>query len=186
MPDRWADFNESLRTRACASDAHQDCSHVSGMGGGFNPRRLRPEFGVGLCPCACHKSCPVAITAKRVTVPMATWRNSCTCPGAVQERREMPDFDQLREQARHRSQQRKAAFEATRARAAGKSNAEIRQIYASELRARGLNVPAERILDAAAERITGNPIPAVRIAGESLVQMGKKLSDLVRLLRGGQ
>ena len=98
----------------------------------------------------------------------------------------MPDFDQLREDARHRSEQRRAAFEATRARAGGKSKAEIREIYVSELQRRGLMVPADRILDAVAERVAGNPIPGFRVAGESLIQMGKKLSDVARLLRGNQ
>ena len=117
---------------------------------------------------------------------MGAWRSSCTCPGAEQERQAMPDFDQLRADARHRADERRAAFEATRTHAGGKSKAEIREIYVSELQARGLTVPAERVLDAVVERITGNPIPGFRIAGESLIQMGKKLGEVARLLRGDQ
>jgi hypothetical protein len=98
----------------------------------------------------------------------------------------MPDFDQLRADARHRSDERKAAFEATRARADGKTKAEIREICVSELQARGLNVPAYRILDAVAERVAGNPIPAARVAGESLVQISKRLRDLARIFTTDQ
>lgn len=185
MPDR-AEFTESLRTRSCASGAHEDCAHLSGMGGGFNPRRLRLEAGAGLCPCSCHASCPVAVTSRRLTVPVAVWRTSCTCPGAEQERQVVPDFDQIRADSRRRSADRRAAFEATRAQAGAKSRAELRDIYVAELRARGLTIPADRILDAVVERVAGNPIPAARIAGETLVQMGKRLGDVARLLRGGQ
>jgi hypothetical protein len=189
-----AAFRESLRTPSCARSAHHDCPHISGMGGGFNPRRLRPEFGVGLCPCTCHASCPVVLTAKRLTVPMKTWDTTCTCPGAQQERHrlteagiEIRDFAEIREDARRQSRARREAYEAARARAAGKSHDEIRDIYLAERRARDLNVPSDRVLDAVVERITtGNPLPAARIAGEGLVRMGKALHGISKLFRQDQ
>lgn len=128
---------------------------------------------------------------KRITVPFKVWRESCTCPGADAERHRLdgagisdpPDFDELREEAQRRSRARREAFEATRARSAGKSREEIREIYAAELRARGLKVPPEPVLDAVADRISGNPLPAIRLAGESLARMGKALYDLSRHFR---
>ena len=193
MPGPWADFRETLFTPACVREVHQDCPHLSGMGGGFNPRRLRPEFGAGLCPCACHASCPVIITAKRMTVSMKAWHTSCTCPGAEHERQrfaedgfEIRDFTEMREDAERLSRARKEAFEAARARAAGKSREEIREIYLAERRARDLKVPSDRVLEAIVERITGNPLPAVRMAGESLVRMGKGLYEISRLFKQHQ
>jgi hypothetical protein len=185
--------HDETPTPACARAAHEDCPHMTGMGGGFNPRRLRPEFGVDLCPCSCHEPCPVAIGDRRMTVPMKTWHASCTCPGAEPERQrvaehglEMRDFGEMTEEARRRSRARKEAYETARSRAAGQSRAEIREIYIAELTARGIKIPAEPVVDAIVERIRGNPLPAVRVAGESVVQMGKGLYHLSRLLRGGQ
>src|SRR5260221_13201920 len=40
MPDRWTEFNEMFRTRACARDAHTDCPHLIDIGGGIDPRRF--------------------------------------------------------------------------------------------------------------------------------------------------
>jgi hypothetical protein len=124
---------------------------------------------------------------------MKAWYTSCTCPGAEQERQhldeagiEVRDFSELREEARRRSKARRAAFEAARACAAGKSREEIREIYVAELRARDLKIPADPVLDAAVERIKGNPLPAARVLGESLVQMGKGLYELSRLFRQGR
>lgn len=99
-----AEFTDSLCTSSCTRGAHQDCPHISAAGGGFNPRRFRFESGSELCPCACHASCPVVLTAKRFTVSMTTWDTSCTCPGAQQERRrlaqagiEISEFAETRE-----------------------------------------------------------------------------------------
>jgi hypothetical protein len=193
MSGLWAEIREDLRSQACARGAHGDCAHFVTMGGGFNPRRLRLEFGAGLCPCECHSSCPVTPAGKRITVPPQAWRQSCTCPGAQQERQrldeagvEFPDVAQMREDARHRSGARKEAFETTRARASGKSRDEIRQIYVAELTARGLKVPREDVLDAVVDHITGNPLPAVRLGVEGLAQMGKALHDVSRIFRPGR
>lgn len=190
MSDRWAEFGQVGKSQACRSDAHGDCAHFVTVGGGFNPRRLRLEFGAGLCPCTCHSSCPVATSGKRLTVSPRAWRESCTCPGAEQERRrldeagvEFPEFGEMWDDARRRTGVRKEAFESARARAAGKSRDEIRRIYVAELTARGLKIPREDLLDAAVERITGNPLPAARLAVEGLAQMGKALHELSRIFR---
>ncbi len=192
MSDRWAEFGQVDKSRACTCGAHGDCTHFAAVGGGFNPRRLRLEFGAGLCPCSCHSSCPVVLSGKRMTVRPEAWRESCTCPGAEQERRrldeagvEFPDFGKSWEDARRRSRARKEAFESARARAVGKSRDEIREIYLAELNARGLTAPEEDILDAVVDRIGGNPLPAARLAVEGLAQMGKALHELARILRSG-
>lgn len=192
MSDRWAESGQVGKSRACSDDAHGDCAHFVTVGGGFNPRRLRLEFGAGLCPCTCHSSCLVATVGKRLTVSPRAWRESCTCPGADQERLrldeagiEFPEFSEMWEDARRQSRARKEAFESARARAAGKSRNEIRGIYVAELNARGLKAPREDVLDAAVERITGNPLPAARLAVEGLAQMAKALKELSRLFRSG-
>jgi hypothetical protein len=81
MSDRRAEFDHTDKSPACGREEHGGCAHVAGPRGGFNPRRLRLELGVGLCPCSCHSSCPVALSGKRMTVLFRTWRESCTCPG---------------------------------------------------------------------------------------------------------
>jgi hypothetical protein len=193
--NRWADeferdFERSQRSPACVNGAHQVCPHLLNFGGGFNPRRLRPEFGAGLCRCSCHAACPVVIADGRLTVPIKAWRASCTCPGGERERRRQRDagfdngdFGELWDQARRRSRARKEAFAATRARASGSTRAQIRQIYTAELLARGLKVPPEQVLDAVVDRICGNPLPAATVLIESMAQMGKGLYQLSRLLR---
>jgi hypothetical protein len=98
---------------------------------------------------------------------------------------EFPDFGEIREEARRRSQLRNEAFRATQARATGKSRAEIREIYLAELRARDLRMPAEPVLDALVERIKGNPLPAARVLGESLAGIGKGFHELFKLFRQG-
>ncbi|HYB88175.1 MAG TPA: hypothetical protein VEC76_15060 [Streptosporangiaceae bacterium] len=125
-------------------------------------------------------------------MPPEAWRESCTCPGAGQERRrldeagvEFPGFGKMREDARRRSRASKQAFESARARAAGKGRDEIREIYVAELNARGLKVPREDVLDAVVDRITGNPLPAARLAVEGMTQMVKALHELSRLFRSG-
>jgi len=192
MSDRWAQFGHVGKSRACSGGAHGDCAHFVTVGGGFNPRRLRLEFGAGLCPCPCHSSCPVATVGKQLTVSPRVWRESCTCPGAEQERRrldetgvEFPEFSEMRDDARHQSRGRKEAFESARARAAGKSRDEIRGIYIAELNARGLKAPREDVLDAIVGRITGNPLPAARLAVAGLAQLAKALNELSRPFRSG-
>jgi len=192
MPERRAHFDKEVRTPACKRAVHDDCPHESRIGGGFNPWRLRPEFGAMLCRCPCHASCPVTST-DRLSVPMKAWYTSCTCPGAEVARQRLDDagikvrdFAEMREERQRRSRAGKEAVAATRARAAGKSREDIREIYIAELRARNLKVPAEPVLDAVVDHITGNPLPAIRVLGESMLQMGKGLYDISRLFRRGQ
>jgi hypothetical protein len=97
-----------------------------------------------------------------------------------------PDFGEVREETRRRTQLRKEALRTTQGRATGKSRAEIRDIYVAELRDRSLKIPPEHILDAIVERIVGNPLPAARVASESLVEMGKGLHQLFKLFRQDQ
>lgn len=191
MPDAWTSFDESLRSGECLRSQHEDCPHFASLGGGINPGRLRPEFGAGLCPCTCHTSCPVTITTKRLTVPVKTWYDSCTCPGADQARQSWedaggnPDFGARWEESRNRSRAGKEAFAAARARAAGKNREEIRRLYLAELHARNLQIPADPILDTAIDSITGNPLPAARLLGHQLISMGKEIHKLTKLFTQG-
>ncbi len=187
MSDRGVEVGQVEKSQDCTRDAHGDCAHFLAVGGGFNRRRLRLEFGAGLCPCTCHSPCPVATGGKRLTVPPEVWRESCTCPGAEQERRrldeagvEFPSFAKMSQDARHRSRARREAFESARAQAAGKSRDEIREIFVAERKARGLRVPDEDLLEAVVARITGDPFPAARLAVKSLAQTGKALHELFR------
>jgi hypothetical protein len=191
MPDAWTSFDESLRSRACLRNQHEDCGHFNGLAGGINPRRLRPEFGAGLCPCTCHTSCPVTITTKRLTVPVKTWYDSCTCPGADQERQSLdaaginPDSGAQWEEQRNLSRARKEAFTATKARATGLSREEIRRVYLAELHARNLPIPDDPILKTAVDSITGDPLPAARLLGHQLTTMGKEIHKLTKLFTQG-
>jgi hypothetical protein len=69
---------------------------------------------------------------KRLTVSPRAWRESCTCPGAEQERRrldeagvEFPEFSEMWDDARRQSRASIEAFESVQTRAAGKSRDEI-------------------------------------------------------------
>jgi hypothetical protein len=152
-----------------------------GFGGGLNPRRLRLEFGAGLCKCKCHSPCPV--TSKRITVSVQAWRESCTCPGAETERirrdragTEFPDFDELWAKSRQRSQSRREAFQAVRASAAGKTREEVKALYIAELRSRSLKIPEEEVLDALVDALIGNYVNSVR-------HMGRTVYDIWRAFR---
>lgn len=190
MRNPWADeFEHTHRSRACVRSAHQDCPHLCGIGGGFNPRRFRLEFGAALCSCSCHSSCPVA--GSRRAVPVKAWRESCSCAGAEPERRrqeeggvEFPDFRELLERKRRDSRARREAFQAVRGAAAGKSRGQIREMYEAELRARGLRVPPEEILDANVEAVSGNYIPSVRALARSLGEMGAGVAQIAKMFRG--
>ncbi len=188
MPDFWTEFDQSHQGPSCMRGAHQACPHFVAMGGGFNPRRMRLEFGAALCRCSCDAGCPV--TGTRMAVPFKLWRESCNCPGAEQERQRMndagiepPDFGELRAEAERRSRARREAFQSARRASAGKSKAEVQDLYAAELRARGLRIPREEVLAAAADRIRGNPLPSYKLAGEGLVHMGKATVKMARLFR---
>lgn len=183
MGGRWADqFDRVHRSQPCIRGEHDECPHLCGFGGGFIPWRLRFEFGAVLCKCECHSSCPIA--GPQAAIPERTWRESCTCIGAEQERRkladagvELPDFKEHMEQSRQRSQTRRQAFEAARSNAAGKTREEIRDLYEAELRARGLEIPPDEILDAHVDAIIGDYRSSVRL-------MGRALGDLTKVMRG--
>jgi hypothetical protein len=89
------------------------------------------------------------------------------------------------EGAQHRSRARKEAFQAARAKAAGKGRDEIREIYVAELTARGLKKPSDAVLDAVVDGISGNPLPTARLAVKGLVQLGKGLREPSQLFRSG-
>jgi hypothetical protein len=192
LSDRWAEFGQMGKTPACTREEHGSCAHFAAQGGGINPRRLRLEAGAGLCACSCHSSCPVAVSDKRMTVPLKTWHESCTCPGAEEARRRLEQdgadlrgFGEMWEDRRRLTRARREASEAARARAAGKTRDETREIYLAELNARDLPEPSGAVLDAIVDSIGGNPLPAVRLATESLVQTGKAIGRLSRLFRSG-
>jgi hypothetical protein len=173
------EFEHTHRSPVCLRGMHDDCPHMLGLGGGLNPRRLRLEFGAVLCKCECHSSCP--ITGNRSAVPFRTWHDSCSCPGAEQERRKQdqagvgfPDFKEHMAQSQRQSESRTEAFHATQAEAAGRSREEIRDLYLSQLRSRGLKIPPEDVLDAKVDAITGDYRSSARL-------MGRALSDLAKL-----
>lgn len=192
MRDRQADdeFRRFLRAPACVHGAHGECSHMLTPRAGFNPGRLRVELAVSLCPCDCHASCPVTSGKRLVAFPSPTvevsgrdWWESCSCPGAEAGRIrlgqagiEFPDPDELRAKWRQESQSMREASRAVRARAAGKSREEIKELYLAELRSRGLDIPPAEALDAKAAAIAGNYLPTVRLVSRFVV-------DTVKLVR---
>lgn len=161
-------FERSLRSPACADGTHDDCPHMCGYGGGPNPRRLRLESGVVLCKCECHSSCPV--TGKRTAVPEAEWRESCTCSGTEGERTR-------RDQADGSSRGYLEALDTARARAAGMSREEVKDVYEAELHSRGLEPPPEPVIDACVEAIA-------RYCGREAGLAGRSLASLAKLLGG--
>ena len=141
MPDSWSAWEQTLKAPACAAEAHDECPHLSGHGGGFNPRRLHWEARALLCRCTCHSACPVTAVRERRTSPWNTWYRSCTCPGGELARRRLEEAGmdasgpgELWEKVRRQSAARFEAFRSVRDRSAGRSQEEIRQLYLAELR----------------------------------------------------
>jgi hypothetical protein len=95
------------------------------------------------------------------------------------------DISREAEEIRRKARARKDAFNAARARAAGKNQDEIREIYTAELRARGLNADGGPRTDADVAWIAGNPLPMLLLEGKGLVRIGKGLRDFVKLVRQG-
>lgn len=123
-----------------------------------------------------------------MAVAFNVWRESCTCPGAEQERIRLdeagidyPGFRAQWEQHRRDSEAAREVFQAVRAVARGKTRDEVRELYVAELRARGLTVPPEEALEAIVDWIRGNPLPGARYLGHSFVAMGRAMAQLVRL-----
>ncbi len=173
-----------MRTVACGRGMHAGCPHIFGAVGGFNLRRLRPEFGVGLCPCDCHAPCPLPggerVAGWLITVPAQAWLESCTCPGAAAERAHWEaggfgaaDLDAVRARHRQRTESVREAFNAAKAQSARKSREEITELYVAELSARNLEIPAPEVLDANIAALAGNPLPSVRLMGRAAVELIK-------------
>jgi hypothetical protein len=178
MFSRWADeFRRMNRSLHCLRGSHAACPHWSGIGGGLNPKRLRLEFGAVLCTCDCHTGCP--LVGNKSAVPVKTWQDSCTCPGAEAARpqlADMPDFDEHMARHERDAKRRREAEESVRSQAAGLSREEVRDLFVSELRSRALPVPSDDMLDAKVDAILGNYWPAARL-------LGKDLADLASLAR---
>ena len=141
---------------------------------------------------AANPACPVAALVTPRPVPVETWYESCTCPGAELTRRPTEegewnpgDITRGAEERRRNARARNEAFNAARARAAGKNQDEIRDIYTAELRARGLNAGGGPRTDADVARIAGNPLPMLLLEGKGLVRIGKGVREFVKLVKQG-
>jgi hypothetical protein len=158
----------SRRSRACQRDAHGECAHQLQGWGSWDVRRPWDAPHVELCGCPCHSAC---LLGGRGHVLTSVFLESCTCPGS---RELMEAHTKIWEQAgrpperpfggesvrwvRNRNQQRRAAAEAVRARAAGKSRAEIRDLLIAEMESRKIQVPSAQGLDALTDSIaSGGP-----------------------------
>jgi hypothetical protein len=177
-------------SRSCSTEAHADCGHLASIGYGFwnggGPAPL-------LCQCVCHSACP--LVGRLPFVSRATWEAQCTCPGTElaagrldQAERNAPDFSDFERQWQERWEgsprdpwqlrvAKREALEAARAAGAGRSRAQIREIYVAELRARGLRVPSDLMLDATADAIARNS------DGFSLVYKVRLLAEAGQQLR---
>jgi hypothetical protein len=131
-------------------------------------------------------------------VSRVIWVGLCTCPGtelaealldeAAARASEFPDMDRLtrehmQQRARERQEKRaatRAAWEATRAAAAGKSHAQVREIYVAELRKRGLPIPSDLMLDATADAIAhGRDKFSVVYSARLLADLGREFGKLL-------
>lgn len=115
--------------------------------------------GEQLCWCPCHDDCGYTGT---VSVTPHEWWDSCICPGSERKREESrrqwgQDRPPTMEEARQKSQADDRAWSeveaAVEARAAGLSQAEIRQLLIEELQSRNRPVPDDMILDLYLDRI---------------------------------
>jgi hypothetical protein len=97
-----------------------------------------------------------------------------------QEGEEFPDFREERAKYQRAAQLRREAVQAARARAAGRSRDEIKDLYITELRARGLKSPPDAVLDADVAAITGDYLPSARLLGHSLATVGELLGAILR------
>jgi hypothetical protein len=167
------DFERHRPWTTCVDGAHDDCPHLHDWAARFNPRRLRPEIGWVLCTCECHSFCPV--TGSRIAVREQRWREWCTCPGAEAGRIRL---DEQKAQARQYFQACDEAFGAARARSAGLSREQVRDLYAAELRSRGLEVPAEPILDGYVSLIADGHRFAARYLSRSLAVLAKLFAGI--------
>jgi hypothetical protein len=93
---------------------------------------------------------------------------------------EFPDFREHMAQSQRQSESRRGAFHAARAKAAGGSREEIRDLYLSELRSRGLNIPPDDVLDANVDAITGDYRSSARLVGRALGDLAKLVGTILR------
>jgi hypothetical protein len=122
-----------------------------------------------------------------MAVPVNMWREMCSCAGAEHERRrqreagtEFPDSNEHIARFQRDSQARHDAFQAVRANAAGKSRAEIRDLYVFELQSRGLPIPPEDVLDTRVDAILGDYLPTARLLGRSLANLARFIGTITR------
>lgn len=66
----------------CQEQRHEQCFHTVGQGssilGILRLGHSAKTFQV-LCPCECHRECPIA---GRWKAPTERWLTECSCPGA--------------------------------------------------------------------------------------------------------
>lgn len=89
-------------TPACMSGAHSDCAHRLGFMGlhlSLDADGKKSERTTRRCRCSCHEACPLASHREDV-VSEATWRETCSCPGAP------ADWSKLDERRARRNAQR--------------------------------------------------------------------------------
>jgi hypothetical protein len=90
------------------------------------------------------------------------------------------DFEEYVAQARRDWRACKEARDAVRARAAGMSRDQLKDLYRAELRARDLDVPSEVILDADVSLMTADYVSAARAFGQVAGGIAKLLGGMVR------
>ncbi len=177
-------------SRSCLTGTHADCGHLGSIGYDF---RNGDRHWLMPCQCRCHSACLLA--SRLPFVSRATWEALCTCPGTElaagkldEAERNAPDVSDFARRWHERREKfwrdpgqlraaKREAFEAARAARAGKSRAQIREIYVAELRARGLPVPSDLMLDATADAIARNS------DGFSLVYTARLLAEMGRDFR---
>jgi hypothetical protein len=105
------------------------------------------------------------------------WQESCSCPGAEQERQILAEV--RAEQPPIQFQAYRDAIDAVKAKATGKNHQEIRNHYKAELRAHGLTIPSEVWLDRQAYLIAGDFRPVIHLISRGL-GLPKFIPDMFR------
>jgi len=172
------------RSVACERGRHADCTHqaaVLSFGGAFNRRRLRFEFGSGLCTCNCHGQCPLS---GRAYASLRTWSERCTCPGApgrqhsYQETRAEAISDAKRKRAQR--SERLAALDEVRLDARGKSPSEVKRLLEQAFQSRGVDVPPAQTLRVLAGALSRGEDPQHALWAE----LGGRSRSFLEGLRG--
>ena len=58
MSDRWAEFGQVGKSRACSGGAHGDCAHFVTVGGGFNRGASAWSSAPGCAPARATRPAP--------------------------------------------------------------------------------------------------------------------------------